>query len=92
MPDLPTLTEAGVSGADSGGWYAMLTPAGTPQAIVQRLHDEITKAMKAPDVRERYAPTGSELVLNTPTEFKAVIRSEIERWTRIAREVNIKAY
>ena len=92
MPDLPTLTEAGVSGADSGGWYAMLTPAGTPQAIVQRLHSEISKAMKSPDVRERYAPTGSELVLNTPAEFKAVLRSEIERWTRIAREANIKAY
>jgi tripartite-type tricarboxylate transporter receptor subunit TctC len=91
MPDLPTLTEAGVGGADVGGWYALLAPAGTPRPVVNRIYEEVVKASKAPELRERFESTGSELVINTPDHFAVQIKSEIAQWTRVAREAHIKA-
>jgi tripartite-type tricarboxylate transporter receptor subunit TctC len=90
LPDVPTLAEAGIAGAEIGGWYALLAPAGTPRAIISRIYDETQKAFKtSPELRERFESTGSELVLNTPEVFAARIRQEIAEYTRVARAANI---
>ncbi len=90
MPDVPTMAESGVTGAEIGGWYALLAPAGTPKSVVTRLYDESVKAFKAaPELRERFESTGSEIVLNTPAEFAQRIKREIAEFTRVARDANI---
>ena len=90
MPDVPTLAEAGVSGAEIGGWYALLAPAGTPQAVVNRLYTESVNAFKnSAELRERFESTGSEIVLNSPAAFAALIKREIAEFTRVARAANI---
>ena len=90
LPTLPTLTESGVSGADIGGWYAMLAPAGTPRPIIDKLYAEMLAVFKSSDPRERYEAMGSEVVLNTPEQFAALIRNEIDIWTKVARDANVK--
>jgi tripartite-type tricarboxylate transporter receptor subunit TctC len=90
-PDLPTIAESGVPGFDVGGWYGVLTPAKTPPATVKLLSDSIVKALKAPEVGERFAADGSEPVGRTPENFAAYIKSEIARWAKVVKEIGIKA-
>ena len=90
-PDLPTIAEQGLAGFDVTSWYALVAPAGTPASIVDRLHQEIAKALAEPDVRERIAGLGAEPVGNTPAEFAAMQRAEAARWAKLAREANIRA-
>ena len=90
LPDTPTMAEAGVPVSDIGGWYSLLAPAGTPKAIVARLYEESVKAFKnSPELRERFESTGSDVVLNTPTEFAQRIKREIGEYTKVAREAKI---
>ena len=84
-PDLPTIVEAGVPGYESGQWYAMLAPAGTPQAVIASLHREAAAILRSASVRERLAPDGLEVVANSPDEFAALIRAEIAKWTRLVK-------
>jgi len=90
-PDLPTIAESGVPGFDVGGWYGVLAPAKTPPATVKLLSESIVKALKAPDVGERFAADGSEPVGRTPENFAAYIKSEIARWAKVVKEIGIKA-
>ena len=90
-PDLPTIAEQGFPDFEATSWYALVAPAGTPTAIVERLHGEIVKALREPDVREKIAGLGAEPVGNTPAEFAAMQRAETIRWTRVAKEANIHA-
>ncbi len=90
LPDVPTTAEAGVSGVEIGGWYALLAPIGTPKAVTSRLYDEAVKVFKsAPELRERFESTGSDIVLNSPAEFAALIKREIAEYTKVARAANI---
>jgi tripartite-type tricarboxylate transporter receptor subunit TctC len=90
MPDIPTLAESGFAGIDSTQWLGLLAPRGTPNEVVQRVHAETVKALALADVRERLAQAALQPVGNTPDEFGRLIRSEIERWTRVAQELGIK--
>jgi len=90
-PDLPTIAEQGFPDFEATSWYALVAPTGTPAAIVERLHGEIVKALREPDVREKIAGLGAEPVGNTPAEFAAMQRAETIRWTRVAKEANIHA-
>jgi len=90
LPDIPTIAEAGLPGYDSTQWYGVLAPAGTPHEIVARLHAEIVRALRLPDVRERLAADGAEAVGSTPEEFAAFIRSEIEKWAAVAKSAGIR--
>ena len=74
-PDLVTVAEAGLPGFEATLWYGVLTPAGTPMPIVSRLHATLTKAMQAPDMKERFTAEGAEQVSSTPQEFHAFIKS-----------------
>jgi tripartite-type tricarboxylate transporter receptor subunit TctC len=90
-PELPTIAEAGLPGFDVTSWYALVAPAGTPAAVVDRLHAEIVKVLGSADVREKIAALGAEPVGNTPAEFAAMQRAEAARWAALAREANIRA-
>lgn len=90
MPDLPTLAEQGVPGADTEGWYALAAPKGTPADIVRRVREAIGAMMKTTEIRERIESTGSHIIFNTPAEFDVRVRSDIEKWTKVARAANIR--
>jgi tripartite-type tricarboxylate transporter receptor subunit TctC len=92
LPEVPTMQEAGFAGFDLSQWQGVLAPAGTPRAVVQRLNSEIARAMHAPEVHERIAVQGgNEIVTGTPEEFAALIRAELERYSRLIRDAKISA-
>jgi tripartite-type tricarboxylate transporter receptor subunit TctC len=85
------VAEAGVPGYAALQWYGLLAPAGTPQAIVDKLHADVARVLHAREVVERLAQDGAEPVGSTPAEFAALIRSELEKWAKVARAANIQA-
>jgi tripartite-type tricarboxylate transporter receptor subunit TctC len=89
-PDIPTIAEAGVPGYDSGAWFGLLAPAGTPKAIVDRISTETARILKLPDVSKRISELGAEPVGGTPEEFTALIRSEIAKWAKVIRDANVE--
>jgi tripartite-type tricarboxylate transporter receptor subunit TctC len=91
LPEVPTVAEAGLPGYDSTQWYGVLAPAGTPREIVTRLHDAIARALRDAEVGKRLAADGAEAVGSSPEEFAAFIKSESEKWARVATAAGIKA-
>jgi tripartite-type tricarboxylate transporter receptor subunit TctC len=89
MPEIPTLHESGFPGFDTGQWLGLLAPRGTPPEIVSKLHRETVNALALADVRERLAQAALQPVGNTPSEFEAVIRADIERWGKLGRELGL---
>ena len=77
LPDVPTTTEAGVPGSEFNFWIGMMAPAKTPREIVNRLHDEVVKALATPEVRERFATLGADAWTLRPEQFDAYIANEI---------------
>jgi tripartite-type tricarboxylate transporter receptor subunit TctC len=90
LPDVPTAIEAGVPKFESTTWFGVLAPAGTPAAIVSRLHAEIVKVLQQPAMREQIASLGADTSASTPEEFGAHIRSEIDKWARVIKAAGIK--
>jgi tripartite-type tricarboxylate transporter receptor subunit TctC len=91
LPGVPTVEEAGLPGYRFGTWYGVFAPAGTPPAIVNRLHAEINKALQSPDVRAKYAEMGmDDSVTRTPEEFAALVRADIARFAKLVKEAGIK--
>ena len=90
LPQVPTLAEAGVAGADITTWYGLFTTGGTPRPIVERLHAELAKALARPDVRARLTGLGGEPGAMSVVEFSAMNRAEFERYGRLIREAGIK--
>jgi tripartite-type tricarboxylate transporter receptor subunit TctC len=91
LPDVRTVAEAGVPGYELTSWYGVLAPAGTPSAIVAQLNGEIVKALKVSDVKTRLTAEGAEPVGNTPAQFQAYIRTEIEKYAKVVKALGIKA-
>jgi tripartite-type tricarboxylate transporter receptor subunit TctC len=89
LPDVPTMKEAGFP-MEVGSWYGFHAPAGTPKPIVDKLHAEMVKAMKAPDVRERFAGVGADTIANSPSEFAAFINAELKKWGNVIRTAGVK--
>jgi tripartite-type tricarboxylate transporter receptor subunit TctC len=87
-PDIPTVAET-LPGYESTLWYALLAPAGTPPAIVKRVHDETVKALKSPDMTEQLQQQGADPVGDTPAQLQQFIQSEIARWTKVIRAAHI---
>ena len=90
LPEIPTVVEAGYPGFESSQWLGLLAPRGTPAEPIKRLHAETVKALKLPDVIERLTKAGLQPVGNTPEEFTRVIRSEIEQFGKLAKELGIE--
>ena len=85
LPELPTIAEAGVPGYEATTWFGPLAPAKTPKEIITRLNAELLKILQRPEVRERLAADGAEPVGNTPEQFAAYIKTEIERWAKVIK-------
>lgn len=90
VPELPTIAESGVPGYDSGVWYAILAPRGTPAAIVNRLHSEISALLKTSDLKERYITDGIEIIGSTPDELTAYMKTETAKWADVIKRASIK--
>lgn len=90
LPEFPTVVEAGFPGFESSQWLGLLVPRGTPQDAIRKLHAETVKALKAPEVSERLIKAGLQPVGNTPDEFTKVIRTEIESFGKLAKELGIE--
>ena len=84
LPDLPTLDEAGVTGYDASNWYAIASAAGTPRPIVMKLHDEIARYFKIPEVQKQLTAMGAVIDVKTPDEMRRIIPAEIAKWTKVA--------
>lgn len=90
MPDLPTVSEAGVPGYESVVWFGIVTTAGTPPAVVAKLSQEMNRILRLPANVERFASFAIDLTPNTPEEFGAMIKSEVAKWSKVLRDVGIK--
>lgn len=87
LPAVPTMVESGYPASVSGSWQGIFVPAGTAKEIVQRLYDVVLQTMKSPEVVERLAKGGVEVVTSaSPAAFAAFVASDTERWGRVARE------
>ncbi len=83
-PQIPTVAESGLPGFEIVSWYGLLAPAGTPQAVVDRLHRDVAAALRSPDVKERLVTQGGlELIGSSPAEFAATIAREIPQYERL---------
>jgi tripartite-type tricarboxylate transporter receptor subunit TctC len=90
-PDVPTVAEAGVPGFEAVSWQGVVVPAGTPPAIVKRLHAEVAKALQAPDVLQRLTAEGTTAGGIAPEVFAAYIKSEIAKWAKVVKIAGAKA-
>jgi len=90
-PDLPTVAESGVPGFQSSLWYAILAPARTPQPVVNRLNLEAVKLVRLPAVRDQLLTQGADPIGSSPQELASFLRAEIDRWTKLIRQANIRA-
>ena len=90
MPELPTISEAGLPGFETVAWFGVLAPTGTPPEIVKKLSTEIGKIARSPEMREKLLAMGAEPIGGTPGEFKAVIDSDIAKWKALAQKEGIK--
>jgi len=90
-PEIPSVDEAGVPGYDVSVWFGVLTVAGTPRGIVQRLNAEMVKILTSAEVKERFGKTGVEVVAGTPEEFSRFLNAEVSRWAKVVSDAGIKA-
>ena len=90
LPDLPTVAEAGIPGYDSGVWYGVLAPAGTPREIVMRLNRETARVLALPDYRSLLVNNTIEPIGSSPEDFASTIKSEIVKWARVIKDANVR--
>jgi tripartite-type tricarboxylate transporter receptor subunit TctC len=89
-PDIPTAAESGLPGFEAGIWNGMLAPAGTPPAIIEKLHATVAKIIQSADTRERILGMGADPVISTPAEFSAFIAAELKKWTKVIKDSGAK--
>jgi tripartite-type tricarboxylate transporter receptor subunit TctC len=91
LPDVPTMEEGGVVGYEAGNWIGVVAPAGTPAAIVERLHREISAIQELPEVQKQIANDGAEVVRMSPDAFGAFMVKEMAKWDAVVKRGGIKA-
>jgi len=91
LPDVPTISEAGVKGGESGSWIALLAPAGTPQSIIEKLNSDVKAVVADPEVREKLIGQGAVPQSTTPAELQKLIDADLARYGKIIREKGLKA-
>jgi tripartite-type tricarboxylate transporter receptor subunit TctC len=84
-PDIPTVAESGFPGFEASSWFGVLAPAKTPKPIINRLHADIVRTLKQPDVEKKLEAVGFEIVGSTPEQFAAYIKSEIKKWEKVVK-------
>ena len=88
-PDLPTLADSGFA-VDTSLWFGLIAPAATPKGVVNKIHDDVVAALKLPDLRERIASQGGDIVGNTPQEFAAFIAAESAKYAGVIKRAGVK--
>jgi tripartite-type tricarboxylate transporter receptor subunit TctC len=91
LPNVPTTAEVGLPQIEAENWYGMVAPAATPAAVIAKLHRATAEALKSPEVKDKLQAQGAILVGNSPEEFADYIRSEIDKWGKVAKAANILA-
>jgi tripartite-type tricarboxylate transporter receptor subunit TctC len=89
LPDVPTAREAGIGEVEIMSWGGFFVPAGTPQPIVARLHEELVKILRAPDMVQLFTQAGYEVMATTSEESLKFVREEQARWARLAKELGM---
>jgi len=89
-PNLPKVAESGISGYETTSWHGVVVPAGTPNAIVKRLYTELRRITQQPDVKDRFAADGTQVVGSTPEEYTATVKSESAKWAKIIKAAGIR--
>jgi tripartite-type tricarboxylate transporter receptor subunit TctC len=89
-PDVPTLAESGLPGYEIGSWQGVFAPAGVPPAIVKRLNTEIVKILNMPDVNEKLAALGAEVVANSSEDFTTLVKAEVVKWSDVVKKSGAK--
>jgi tripartite-type tricarboxylate transporter receptor subunit TctC len=92
LPEVPTVAEAGLAGFQSSLWYALMAPADTPTAVIQRLNTETARIVRLPAVSEQLLAQGADPIGNRPQELATFLRADIERWKKLVREAKISAH
>lgn len=90
LPDVPTVSEAGVPGYQADNWWGVIAPAGTPKSIVDRLYTEVSGIMNAEDTKKTFDSQGAEIDLRTPAEFGKFMEEEIAKWAKVVAAAGIK--
>ncbi len=90
LPQVPTFTESGVPGLDVKTWFAVFAPVGTPKPIVDKLSEDIRKALAMPEVKEKLAAQGMEPYVTTPDEFAAIVKADVAKYGQVIKAGNIK--
>jgi tripartite-type tricarboxylate transporter receptor subunit TctC len=91
LPDLPSLSEAGLKGYENSSWSAVAAPAGTPATIIARLHKEFAEILRMPDIQKRHAEVGAEIIASTPEEFHSYLKTEVAKFGKLVKAAGIKA-
>ena len=91
LPDVPTIEEGGVPGYDAGNWIGIAAPAGTPDAIVARLHKEISGMLDLPEIQKQIASDGSEIIRMSPAAFAKYMDDEMAKWGKVVKTAGITA-
>jgi tripartite-type tricarboxylate transporter receptor subunit TctC len=91
VPDLPTMIEAGFPGFDATAWFALMAPAGTPAAIVDKVYKQAAQIVAAPEMKKKLAELGLDTTSDPPDAFGGIIRSDIAKWAKVIKEADIKA-
>jgi tripartite-type tricarboxylate transporter receptor subunit TctC len=90
LPEVPTMTEAGFPGIETGTWYALLVPARTPRPVITRLHEAIVKIMQQPEMKTRMAGQGVDIVVSTPQQTDQILVDETAKWAKLVKAAKIK--
>ena len=91
LPDVPTLQELGVPGFEAQAWWGMLAPAGTPDAIVNKMNAAVAKALQEPTVKERLQQMGVVITASSPSDLDRFVKQEVDKWGKVVRDNNIQA-
>lgn len=89
LPDVPTVAEAGLPGAESVAWYGIVAPAGTPTDVLNRLHDEIAKAVNSPELKEKFAALGIDPASDSRADFSKRMTDEFSRFKELFKQINL---
>jgi len=87
---LPTVAESGLHGFEYGSWMGVLAPAGTPREIVAKLNRETTRILRSPEMLDRLANEGADVIASTPEEFSIYIKREVAKWAKVVKESGVR--
>lgn len=91
LPDTPTVSESGLPGYEAMPWLGLVAPAGTPSAVVNKIHDEVAQVLKEAAVQEKFRALGLDIIGNTPAEFSTFLKNDIVKWAKVVKDSGAQA-